>query len=127
MSHAVLTYGQTVCALLINASLTLLLQEVLKALAQNRIGKDNAAVEFSKTTVIQRIWPRLRSIATLYVLALTLPISVCGCLYFIAVHLLRGGRLVGMSPSPSSKNRKGYHPTAIVTGVLILLIQAVMQ
>ena len=92
-------------------------QEVLKALAQNRIGKDNAAVEFSKTDIIQRTWPRLRSIATLWILALTIPISVWGGLLLVLAHLLKGGRLVGWSPNPSNKTRKGYHPTAIVTGV----------
>ena len=91
-------------------------QEVLKALAQNRIGKDNAAVEFSKTDIIQRTWPRLRSIVTLWILALTIPISVWGGLLLVLAHLLKGGRLVGWNPNPSSKTRKGYHPTAIVTG-----------
>ena len=88
----------------------------MTALAQNRIGKDNAAVEFSKTDIIQRTWPRLRSIATLWILALTIPISVWGGLLLVLAHLLKGGRLVGWSPNPSNKTRKGYHPTAIVTG-----------
>ena len=102
-------------------------QEVLKALAQNRIGKDNAAVEFSKTDIIQRTWPRLRSIATLWILALTIPISVWGGLLLVLAHLLKGGRLVGCSPNPSNKTRKGYHPTAIVTGVPLQYIFTVQH
>lgn len=98
---------------------TLHAQEVLKALAQNRIGKENAAVEFSKTDLIQRTWPRLRSIATLWILALTIPISVWGGVLLVLAHLLKGGRLVGWSSNPSNKTRKGYHPTAIVTGMLL--------
>ena len=93
-------------------------QEVLKALQQNRVGKDNAAVEFSRTTLLERTWPRIRSVATLYILALTLPVSICGCLVLVAMHLLKGGRLVAFSPHPTNKTgTHRHHPTAIVTGM----------
>ena len=92
-------------------------QEVLQTLAQNRMGKDNAAIEFSRTSVLQRTWPRLRSMATLYIVALTLPISILGCIALVVLHILRGGRLLALSPHPTSKKCKGYQPTAIVTGV----------
>ena len=92
-------------------------QEVLQTLAQNRMGKDNAAIEFSRTSLLQRTWPRLRSVATLYIVALTLPISILGCVALVVLHILRGGRLLALSPHPTSNTRKGYQPTAIVTGV----------
>ena len=92
-------------------------QEVLQSLAQNRMGKDNAAIEFSRTSLLQRTWPRLRSVATLYIVALTLPISILGCVALVVMHILRGGRLTALSPHPISNTRKGYQPTAIVTGV----------
>ncbi len=91
-------------------------QEVLQTLAQNRMGKDNAAIEFSRTSLLEITWPRLRSLATLYIVALTLPISILGCVALVMLHILRGGRLVALSPHPTSKTRKGYQPTAIVTG-----------
>lgn len=80
------------------------------------MGKDNAAIEFSRTSLLERTWPRLRSLATLYIVALTLPISILGCVALVVLHILRGDRLVALSPHPTSKTRKGYQPTAIVTG-----------
>ncbi len=81
------------------------------------MGKDNAAIEFSRTSLLQRTWPRFRSVATLYIVALTLPISILGCVALVMLHVLRGGRLTALSPQPTGNTRKGYQPTAIVTGV----------
>lgn len=92
-------------------------QDVLQALAQNRIGKENAAKEFSRTSLLQRTWPRLRSIAALVILSWTIPISLFGCILLCMRHMLRGGNLIGIGKVASGRARnKRFHKTVIVAG-----------
>lgn len=93
------------------------LQAVLQAMSQNRVGKDNAAKEFARTSLLQRTWPRLRSIATLILLSWTIPVSLFGCFVLCTLHLLRGGNLIGFGKVSSGPARnKRLHDTVIVTG-----------
>lgn len=95
----------------------LVMQAVLQALSQNRVGKDNAAKEFARTSLLQRTWPRLRSVATLIILSWTIPVSLFGCFLLCALHLLRGGDLIGIGKVASGRARnKRFHRTVIVSG-----------
>ena len=97
-------------------------QAVLQALSQNRVGKDNAAKEFAKTSLLQRTYPRLRSIATLIILCWTIPVSLLGCFLLCASHLLKGGNLIGIGKVASGRARnKKFHKTVIVAGGLSAL------
>ena len=96
---------------------SLVMQAVLQALSQNRVGKDNAAKEFARTSLLQRTWPRLRSVATLIILSWTIPVSLFGCFLLCTLHLLRGGDLIGIGKVASGRARnKRFHRTVIVSG-----------
>ena len=114
-----------VCTVMIYSHMDTLLQNkfpfakqaVLQALSQNRVGKDNAAKEFAKTSLLQRTWPRLRSIATLIILCWTIPVSLFGCFLLCASHLLKGGSLIGIGKVASGRARnEKFHKTVIVAG-----------
>ena len=93
------------------------MQAVLQALSQNRVGKDNAAKEFARTSLLQRTWPRLRSVATLIILSWTIPVSLFGCFLLCTLHLLRGGDLIGIGKVATGRARnKRFHKTVIVAG-----------